>query len=122
MRNSSPDLQEVIERREIEIGCWQCGWSEARTLSWLSSMRHMSCPTCCSVIVLDTSEVRREITRHRRQLAALHGQMLSILDTASKQQLPRTVRQSSGRAGLDLALAHRHPDMSRRVRAQRERG
>ncbi len=121
MRDSS-ELQEVIERREIEIGCWQCGWTEARTLSWLSSMRHMSCPTCGSVIVLDTSEVRREITRHRRQLSTLHGQMLTIMDAASKQQLPRPVRGPSVRGGLDLALAHRHPDISRRMRVLRQRG
>jgi hypothetical protein len=119
---SKSELQDVIEGREIQIRCWHCGWSEARTLSWLSSMRHMGCPTCSSVIVLDTSEVRREITRHRRQLATLHGQMVNILDVASQQHLPRPVRQTSCRANLDLALAHRHPDSSRRARGTRHRG
>jgi hypothetical protein len=111
------ELQEVIEGRELEIRCWHCGWAEARTLSWVSSKRHMSCPTCSSVIVLDTSGVRREILRQRKQLAALHGQIERIMDTSSKQPLQRTVRQPN----LDLALAHRHPDLSRRMRGQRHR-
>jgi ribosomal protein S27E len=115
------ELQQVIEGRELDIRCWQCGWMEARTLSWVSSRRHMSCPTCSSIIVLDTSEVRREILRQRKQIAALHGQMVRIMDTSSTQLLC-TVRQSNGRPNLDLALAHRHPDSSRRMRGQRHRG
>jgi hypothetical protein len=80
--NSMSDLQQVIEAREIDIRCWHCGWIESRTVSWLNSKRHMSCPTCSSVIVLDTSEVRREITRQRRQLSTLHGQMVNLLDAS----------------------------------------
>jgi ribosomal protein S27E len=114
------ELQEVIEGRELEIRCWHCSWVEARTLSWVSSKRHMSCPTCSSVIVLDTSEVRREILRQRKQLAALHGLMVRIMDTSTKQPL-RSVRPPTSRPNLDLALAHRHPDISRRMRAQRHR-
>lgn len=111
MENQMSSLQQVIEGREIDIRCWHCGWIEARTLSWLSSMRHMSCPTCSSVIVLDTSEVRREIMRQRRQLSALHGQIVSLLDTSSKQRALRSKRQPSSRPNLDLALGHRHPDV-----------
>ncbi len=106
------DLQEVIEGREIDVRCWHCGWSEARTLSWLSSKRHMTCPTCDSVIVLDTSEVRREIMRQRKQLAALHGQMVDVLESSRKiaQRPQRASRPQNPRPALDLALAHRHPD------------
>jgi ribosomal protein S27E len=111
MESAMSDLQQVIEGREIDIRCWHCGWIEARTLSWLSSKRHMSCPTCSSVIVLDTSDVRREIMRQRRQLSTLHGQMVNLLDTSGKPHTPRLNRSASSRANLDLALAHRHPDM-----------
>lgn len=106
------DLQQVIEGREIEVRCWQCGWTEARTVSWLSSKRHMSCPTCDSVIVLDTSEVRREIMRQRKQLATLHGQMASLLEPSGKIWLRphRAPRQGNLRPVLDLALAQRHPE------------
>ena len=115
------ELHEVIEGRELDIRCWHCGWVEARTLSWVSSKRHMSCPTCNSVIVLDTSEVRREIVRQRKQLAALHGQMVKIMDMSAKQPTLRAVRPAGCRPNLDLALAHRHPDISRRLRGHRDR-
>jgi hypothetical protein len=106
------DLNEVIEHREIEISCWQCGWKEARTLSWVASQRHMNCPTCESVIVLDSSQVRREITRQRKQLSALHGQMVNLLQSAGKissraQVAPRMTGLSPK---LDLALARSHPN------------
>jgi hypothetical protein len=72
----------------------------------------MSCPTCDSVIVLDTSEVRREIMRQRKQLATLHGQMLNVLESSRKiaQRPQRTSQQPNPRPVMDLALAHRHPD------------
>jgi hypothetical protein len=106
------DLQQVLEEREIDVRCWQCGWTEARTMSWLSSKRHMSCPTCDSVIVLDTSQVRREIMRQRKQLAALHGQMVNLLESPNKisQRPLQTLRHANPRPVLDLALAHRHPE------------
>jgi hypothetical protein len=116
------ELQQVIEGRELDIRCWHCGWMETRTLNWVSSKRHMSCPTCSSVIVLDTSEVRREIGRQRRQLAALHGQIVKIMEPSNKQPLLPADRQSSSRPKLDLALAHRHPDFSHRARGSRHRG
>ena len=106
------DLNEVIEHRELEIRCWQCHWSEMRTLQWLSSQRHTNCPTCGSVIVLDGSAVRREIARHRKQLAALHGQMVNLLKSADKisrrAQLPP--RMTGLAPKMDLALARSHPN------------
>jgi DNA-directed RNA polymerase subunit RPC12/RpoP len=106
------DLQELIERREIDIRCWHCSWTESRTLSWISVQRHMTCPTCSSVIVLDSSELRREISRQRKQLEALHGQMVNLLQSASKisrrAQLPS--RMTGFAPKMDLALARSHPN------------
>lgn len=106
------ELNELIDGREIDIKCWQCGWTEPRTLAWLSEQRHMNCPGCSSVIVLDSSEVRREIARQRRQLSALHGQMVNLLESASKTarraQLPP--RMTALAAKSELALARSHPN------------
>jgi hypothetical protein len=106
------NLNEVIEQREMEIRCWSCGWSEFRTLRWIAAQRHTNCPTCSSVIVLDSSEVRREIARQRKQLSALHGQMVNLLESASKisrrAQLPP--RMSTHGRKMDLALARSHPN------------
>jgi ribosomal protein S27E len=106
------ELNELIEGREIDIKCWQCGWTEPRSLAWLSAQRHMNCPVCSSVIVLDSSEVRREIARQRKQLSALHGQMLNLLQSANKisrrAQLPP--RTTAPMATMDLALARSHPN------------
>jgi ribosomal protein S27E len=106
------ELDEVIEGREIDIKCWHCGWTEPRTLAWLSAQRHMNCPVCTSVIVLDSSEMRREINRQRRQLSALHGQMVNLLQSAGKisrrAQLPP--RMTGLTPKMDLALARSHPN------------
>jgi hypothetical protein len=106
------ELNELIEGREIDIKCWHCGWTDPRTLAWLSARRHMNCPRCTSVIVLDGSEVRREITRQRRQFSALHGQMVTLLEAAGKisrrPQLPP--RRTGLTPKMDLALARSHPN------------
>ena len=105
-------LNELIERREIDIRCWQCDWSEARTLSWLSTQRHMNCPVCAAVIVLDTSEVRREISRQRKQLSALHGQMVNLLQSADKisRRAQLAPRLSGRQPNSELELARSHPN------------
>lgn len=106
-----PELNELIERREIDVSCWHCGWTEARTLSWVSSQRHMSCPTCASVIVLDSSELRREIARQRKQLQALHSQMVNLLDSADRiARHSAPIRPGAAQPKLDLALARSHPN------------
>jgi hypothetical protein len=106
------ELDEVIEGREIEVRCWHCGWAESRALNWVAAQRHMGCPTCESVIVLDSSEVRREINRQRKQLQALRGQMVSLLEGASKisrrAQLPPRMTDMAPK--MDLALARSHPN------------
>ena len=105
------DLNELIERREIDIRCWHCNWTESRALSWISAQRHMNCPTCSSVIVLDSSELRREMSRQRKQLEALHEQMVNLLQSAGRiarrAQFPR--RLSGLAPKMDLALAKSHP-------------
>lgn len=107
-----PEIDELIESRQIDVRCWHCEWSEPRALSWLSTQRHMACPECASVIVLDTSEVRREIARQRRQLATLREQMTKLLDDAGKISRPaqRPSRITSLAPKLDLALSRTHPD------------
>lgn len=106
------ELDQVIDGREIDIKCWHCGWTEPRTLAWLSEQRHMNCPGCSSVIVLDSSEVRREITRQRRQLSALHGQMLDTLRAAGyiSRRSAATSRTTAMAPKMDLALARSHPN------------
>jgi ribosomal protein S27E len=107
-----PELNAVIEGREMDIQCWQCGWSEPRTLCWLSAQRHMNCPVCSCVIVLDSSELRREITRQRRQLATLHGQMVVLLQSAGKisRRAKAPSRTTRLAPTMDLALARSHPN------------
>jgi hypothetical protein len=106
------ELDKLIEQREIDIRCWHCSWTEARALRWISAQRHMNCPTCGSVIVLDSSQVRREISRQRKQLEALHSQMVDLLQSAGK--IARRAQLPPRMAGLapkmDLALAHSHPN------------
>jgi hypothetical protein len=62
--------------------------------------------------VLDSSELRREITRQRRQFSALHDQMVNLLQPAGKiprrAQLP--ARMSALVPVMDLALARSHPN------------
>ena len=106
-------MDEMIEGRELEVQCWQCDWKGGRTLSWLSSQRHMICPECSSVIVLDTSKVRREIARQRRQLSALRAHMGRFLQEEVSQIArppPRALHQGSMTPRLDLALARKHPE------------
>jgi hypothetical protein len=104
-----PELNELIACREIDIRCWQCGWTEARTFGWVTSQRHMNCPACASVIVLDTSDVRREIARQRKQLAALHHQMIGLVQSPSKIARPHSAPRAHCAPKLDLALAGFQP-------------
>ena len=107
------DLDDLIERREIDVCCWHCDWSGTRTLHWVAAQRHMSCPACASVIVLDSSNLRREITRQRKQLSALHGQMVHLLQGAGKisRRSPLPPPMTGIAPKLDLALARSHPNM-----------
>jgi hypothetical protein len=96
-------LNEVIESTELPVHCRRCGWTEQRTVMWLSAHRDMNCPACCSVIVLNTSERRREISQLRRQLAALHDHLSDLIPLAGHllNGMPTPVRTPAP----DLALA-----------------
>jgi hypothetical protein len=111
------DLGAVIAAREIDVGCRQCGWTEPRALSWLDSKRHMNCPKCDSLIVLNTSDVRRAITQQRQQLTALHGQLVNLLGSSNEVSKPAQCSRRSlqPRPALDLELAQ-HFASARRSR------
>jgi hypothetical protein len=98
-------LSEAIESRELAIQCRCCGWSEPRTLSWLSARRDMNCPGCCSVIVLNTSERLREISHLRRQMAALHEHFAVVIPAVGHITIGARVRVRTTPLASELALA-----------------
>jgi hypothetical protein len=108
------ELIESIEERTLLVRCWHCDWNELRTLSWFSGQRHMNCPYCENIIVLDTSDVRRELTRQRRQLSELGSQIAKLLGDARKRSM--LLPGESGSVPQDpmmgLAIAKSHPDNS----------
>ncbi len=99
-------LDDLIEARELEVRCAHCEWAEFRVLGWLSARRDMNCPTCLSVIVLNTSERRREIACLRRQVFALHDLLVDTIPAAD-HGIGRAAAISRSRpaaATWDLAL------------------
>jgi hypothetical protein len=107
------DLMESIEERQWSVRCWHCDWNELRTLSWFAGQRHMNCPQCESIIVLDTSDVRRELARQRRQLAQLRDQIAKLLGDARKRStlMPGESAGGSQDPLMELAIAKSHPDV-----------
>lgn len=107
------DLIESIEERQLSVRCWHCDWNEQRTLSWFAGQRHMSCPQCESIIVLDTSDVRRELARQRRQLSQLRDQIAKLLGDARKRStlMPGESAGGSPDPLMELAIAKSHPDI-----------
>jgi hypothetical protein len=107
------DLIESIEERKLLLRCWHCDWNEQRTLSWFSGQRHMNCPQCESIIVLDTSDVRRELARQRRQLSELRDQIAKLLGDARKRStlMPGDSASVAHDPLLELAIAKSHPDI-----------
>jgi hypothetical protein len=98
-------LSEAIESRELAVQCRCCGWSEPRTLSWLSARRDMNCPACCSVIVLNTSERRREISHLRRQMAALHEHFAGVIPAVGQFMIGERVPVRTTPVASELALS-----------------
>jgi hypothetical protein len=107
------DRIESIEERKLPVRCWHCDWNEQRTLSWFSGQRHMSCPQCESIIVLDTSDVRRELARQRRQLSELRDQIAKLLGDARKRSafVPGESASVARDPLMELAIAKSHPDI-----------
>jgi hypothetical protein len=98
-------LSDAIGSRELTVQCRHCGWSEFRTLSWLGARRDMNCPTCCGVIVLNTSERRREISHLRRQVAALHAHFADMIPAIDQFVNATRVPANSAPLVQELALA-----------------
>jgi hypothetical protein len=107
------DLIESIEERKLLVRCWHCDWNEHRSLSWFSGQRHMNCPHCESIIVLDTSDVRRELARQRRQLSELRSQIAKLLGDARKRStlMPGESSNLPQDPLMELAIAKSHPDL-----------
>ena len=107
------NLIDTIEERRLLVRCWHCDWSEQRTLRWFSGQRHMSCPNCESIIVLDTSDVRRELARQRRQLSELRDQIAKLLGDARKRStlMPGESAGAVRDPLMELAIAKSHPDI-----------
>jgi hypothetical protein len=95
-------LTAVIESKELQIECRPCGWRDYRSLSWLSDHRDMVCPVCLGVIVLNTSDRRREMAALRRQAYTLHDQL-----TIS---IPATIRPLPAKPRLALTLLRQYRD------------
>jgi hypothetical protein len=75
------DLTAVIGSKELPVDCGQCNWQDARCLDWLLVHRDMICPGCGGVIVLNTSERRRQMAALQRQVRALHEQLVETLSS-----------------------------------------
>jgi hypothetical protein len=103
-------LSALIESRELEVICGHCGWAGHRPLSWLSSHRDMNCPTCAGVIVLNTSERRREIMAVRRQVSALHDQLAGSLTVAEGIMAASASKPRSETPKPELTLLHQLRD------------
>jgi hypothetical protein len=73
------ELTAVIGSKELPVNCGQCNWQGARCLDWLLVHRDMICPDCGGVIVLNTSERRRQMVTLQRQVRALHEQLAQTL-------------------------------------------
>ncbi len=105
-------LDEVIGLRNLDVNCRLCGWAEARTVAWLSTRRDMNCPSCASVIVLNTSEFKRSIAALRRQVAALQQQLTETFTARARSTTfeHRTTRAKSAIPSCEpvLMLADRY--------------
>jgi hypothetical protein len=102
---SREDLVPLIESYEFEIDCRHCGWSGRHNVGWLNARRDMNCPACRGVIVLNTSERRRQIAALRRQVAALREQLHgSILYARSVLSGAVSARQGAGAPLSKLGL------------------
>src|ERR1700742_908323 len=99
------DLETLIDSRELDIDCRQCGWRGGRPLAWLRVQRDMNCPACRAVIVLNTSERRRQMAAVRRQVEALHQQLTDTIPSASRMltRLESTAHHSTA-TNLELSL------------------
>lgn len=110
------DLTSVLDLLLLQIECRHCGYCENKTLRWLNLRRDMNCCQCNGVIVLNTSERKREISALRRQIASLHDQLVGAIPAADC--FMGGVSGLGGAALLaprpDLSLLHAYRDSSGR--------
>ena len=110
------DLTSVLEMLQLRIECRHCGCCEDKTLSWLSTRRDMNCRQCSGVIVLNTSERKREISALRRQVASLHQQLSGTIPAAGcvMDKASRLIRAALPPPRPELSLVHVYRDSSGR--------
>jgi hypothetical protein len=110
------DLTSVIEALQLRIECRHCGCCEDKTLSWLSTRRDMNCCRCGGVIVLNTSELKREIAALRRQVASLHRQLSGTIPAAGcvMDKANGLIRSTLPPPVPELSLVHAYRDSSGR--------
>jgi hypothetical protein len=110
------DLTSLVETLQLQIECRHCGYCEQKTLSWLRERRDMNCCQCGGVIVLNTSERKREIAALRRQLASLHDQLVGAIPAADcvMDKVSGLVRAALPVPRPELSLVHAYRDSSGR--------
>jgi ribosomal protein S27E len=115
------DLTNVIEMLQLRVECRHCGHIEEKTLSWLSARRDMNCCQCGGVIVLNTSERKREIAALRRQVESLHEQLADVMPAAHNlvTQSGRLLRAAIPSVRPELSLLHAYRETSGRAANRR---
>jgi hypothetical protein len=118
---SAGELNALVESYELEIECRHCGWCGQRTLGWLAAHRDTNCPACRGVIVLNTSERRREISALRRQVAALHEQLSGSISSAENVLAGAQAAQANAPkpAASRLSLWHLYGNKTRTALSDR---
>ena len=98
---------DFINIQKLDVSCGLCGWKDSRSVGWVSMRRDMSCPTCRSTIVLNTSTLRARIALLRRQVTQLQTQLAGAVSNAAfSPRLPAARRPAV--PGLALASVPSH--------------
>jgi hypothetical protein len=111
------DLTSLLETFQLQIECRHCGCCEDKTLNWLNERRDMNCCQCGGVIVLNTSERKREIAALRRQVASLHDQLVGTIIPGADCVLAKVsglMRSALTAPQLELSLVDAYRDCSGR--------
>ena len=105
------EIERLLETREMEVQCWSCGSAQRRMVSWVSAHRDTSCSDCGMLIVLNTSSIKAEVMRTRRQLSDLHSQISNVFGAIQAVARPAG---ASPRPQPKLALGELHSYKSSR--------
>lgn len=117
------DLTNMIDTLQLRVECPHCGYGEDKTLSWLSTRRDMNCCQCSGVIVLNTSERKREMAALRRQVESLHDQLVDTISTADciKTQTGKFFKAALPAPRPELSLVSAYRDCSGRAMNEQPR-